>query len=68
MDELTKESLRKEAQEMRSFAHRVLRMRAHLTDAADQERLTGYAANLEEYALRLEKQASSAETEPLQTD
>lgn len=61
----TKESLLKEAQEMRRYARRVLRMGAYLTDAADQERLAGYAADLEDYAARLEKRAKSLETEPL---
>lgn len=65
MDGPTKESLLKEAQEMRWYARRVLRMGAHLTDAADQERLAGYAADLEDYAAKLERQARSMETEPL---
>ena len=62
MERSRKERLLKEVEEMRSFARRVSQMGPYLTDAADQERLAGYAADLEEYASRLEEQASSAES------
>lgn len=64
MDRSRKERLLEEVEEMRSFALRVSQMGRYLTDAADQERLAVYAADLKEYASRLEEQASSAESEP----
>ena len=60
MDASTKQSLLDEAQEIRSFACRAMRLGEHLDDEADRQRLARYAADLEEYALQLEKQARAA--------
>ena len=60
MDDPTRKGLVREANEMRSVARRLLRMRADQTDVTDRDRLAAYAAHLEEYALELEGGASFA--------
>jgi hypothetical protein len=67
MDEPTRKGLLREANEMRSVARRLLRMRADQTDVADQDRLAAYAAHLEEYASELEEETRSPAIEPRPT-